>query len=122
MIDIEDVEEFYEKVIEDYTKHVIENGKKIVDDDPKVVCIFTYQLKKNSLVPLEVAYEMIECGYDPMNGTDVDEFYEDIVEQYILNIIKEKKKLAKKAPTNIIKFPSPKKKLTLECSTKPDGQ
>lgn len=45
---------------------------------------------------------MMEQEYNPFDENDVDEFYSEIVKQYVLDIVKEKKKNSKK---NIIKFP-----------------
>ena len=106
MSDREDAEEFYEKVVEDFNRHIIRQRtptpEQLAEEDPKVVSLLTRQLQKNALVPFEVALEMIECEYDPMNEEDVDEFYADIVEQYVLDIVKKRKTNPKK---NIIKFP-----------------
>jgi hypothetical protein len=112
MSDIEDSEEYllYEKIVAEYNKLVIETRVKPVTEDPKVVNLYHQRIINSGMVPLEVALEMIECEYDPLNEDDIDEFYSDIVEQYILEIVKEKKKSAGKSTTNIIKFPLPRKK------------
>jgi hypothetical protein len=114
MSDIEDdaIEEFYTRTIAEYTKQTIDNAKNLDECVVKdgVVNFYYLRIVKADLVPLPVAIDMLSCGYDPLNETDIEEFYDDIVESVIIDIAKAKKKTIKrkKKINNVIPFPPPK--------------
>ena len=106
MITREDIEEYYDKVVQDFNRRIIKERtptpEELAEEDPKIVYFYERQFLKHAWVPPEVALEMMEQDYNPFDENDVDEFYSEIVKQYVLDIVKEKKKNSKK---NIIKFP-----------------
>jgi hypothetical protein len=107
MSDIKDdaVEEFYTRTIAEYTKQTIDNAKnldELVLLKDGVVNLYYRRIVKADLVPLPVAIDMLYCGYDPLNETEIEEFYDDIVESVIVDIAKAKKK---KRKNNVIPFP-----------------
>jgi hypothetical protein len=106
MITREDIEEYYDRVVQDFNQRIIKERtptpEELAEEDPKIAYLYEWQFKKHAWVPPEVALEMMEQDYNPFDENDVDEFYSEIVKQYVLDIVKEKKKNSKK---NIIKFP-----------------
>jgi len=106
MITREDIEEYYDKVVQDFNRRIIKERtptpEELAEEDPKIAYLYERQFLKHAWVPPEVALEMMEQEYNPFDENDVEEFYSEIVKQYVLDIVKEKKKNSKK---NIIKFP-----------------
>lgn len=106
MITREDIEEYYDRVVQDFNQRIIKERtptpQELAEEDPKIAYFYEWQFLKHAWVPPEVALEMMEQDYNPFDENDVDEFYSEIVKQYVLDIVKEKKKNSKK---NIIKFP-----------------
>ena len=106
MITREDIEEYYDRVVQDFNQRIIKERtptlQELADEDPKIAYFYEWQFLKHAWVPPEVALEMMEQDYNPFDENDVDEFYSEIVKQYVLDIVKKRKTNPKK---NIIKFP-----------------